>query len=69
MKYREIFASHFETCVLVFIFVFGAVMLAFFPMKEELARWIEGGTVVGILARAFGTPKTDTKSTEQGKTE
>lgn len=37
-------------------------MLAMFPMREEMSRWIENGAVIAILARAFGTPKTDTKT-------
>ncbi len=44
-----------EMMVLVFIFVFASVMLALFPGREELARWIENGAVIAILARAFGS--------------
>ncbi len=44
-----------EMLILVFIFVFGSAMLAAFPGKEELARWIENGAIVAILARAFGS--------------
>ncbi len=51
-----------EMLILVFIFVFGSAMLAAFPGKEELARWIENGAIVAILARAFGS---NTKSEDK----
>ena len=74
MKLREIIASHFdrvmELSILVFIFVFATVMLACFPMREEMSRWIENGAVIAILARAFGTPpKPGTDSIEKDKKE
>lgn len=58
MTFRAIFATHFEKIlemfVLVFIFVFGVVMLAKYQ-SEEMTRFIENGAVIAILARAFGT--------------
>ena len=44
-----------ELGVLVFLFVFGCLMLAWYPQREEMARYIENGAVIGILARCFGT--------------
>lgn len=43
-----------EVAVLLFIFVFSTLMLAYFK-NEEMARWIENGAIITILARAFGT--------------
>ena len=48
-----------EMGVLVFIFVFACVMLAIFKGNEELSRWIENGSVIAILARAFGSHGTE----------
>jgi hypothetical protein len=71
MTFREIIAAHFEKLaefgILVFIFVFATVMLAFFPMREEMARWIENGAVIVILARSFGTAKADAKPGSEPK--
>lgn len=71
---RDVLDAHFdkilEMGVLVFIFVFATLMLAFFKGNEEMSRWIENGAIIAVLARAFGTstktPKTEviTNSTE-----
>jgi len=67
---KEHFDKILEIGVLVFIFVFAAIMLAYVK-SEEMARWIENGAVITILARAFGTPKPaapDTITTVSSKT-
>lgn len=55
---KELLSSHFdkiwEMSILVFIFVFAVIMLAFFPQREEMSRFIENGAIIAILARAFG---------------
>ena len=58
-----------EMLILVFIFVFGCLMLAFFPMREELSRWIENGAIVAILARAFGSTAPAEKKDDTGNKE
>jgi hypothetical protein len=64
---------HFEILLLVFIFVFSTIMLAAFPMREEMARWIENGVVITIIARSMGVGKSDTGSksdtTKTGETD
>ncbi len=59
MTVKDLMADHAEKVmelgILVFVFVFATIMLALFPMREEMARWIENGAIVAILARAFGT--------------
>ncbi len=47
---KNLFETHFEILVLLFVFVFGAAMLAAFPMREEMGRWIEGGVAVAAIA-------------------
>ncbi len=57
MKIPEMTDHTKEMLLLSSIFIFGCVMLALFPGREELARWIENGAVIGIIARGFGTAK------------
>lgn len=52
----------FELLLLVFIFVFGTIMLAIRP-NDEMARWIEGGLVVSVIARGLGGSKPNDPST------
>ncbi len=65
---KELFHTHFEkifeTSVLVFIFVFSTFMLAFIK-NDEMARWIEGGTIIAVMIRSFGNKATpaNTKQT------
>jgi hypothetical protein len=55
MKGFGVFVStHFDMLLLVFIFVFSSLMLALFPMRDEMARWIEGGAIITIMARSMG---------------
>lgn len=63
---KDHFEAIFETCALLLVFLLGALLLAWFPDNEELANWISGGIVIGVLARAFqsngngkGKDKTD----------
>lgn len=55
---KDIIAAHFDKILeigtLVFVFVFATIMLAYVK-NEEMARWIEGGAVITVLARAFGS--------------
>ena len=51
---KSMIEAHFEVLILVFIFVFASGMLALFPMREELARWIENGAIITIIARGMG---------------
>ena len=53
--FRQNFEIVFEMCVLVVVFVLGALLLAWFPENENLSNWIMGGVVIGALARALGT--------------
>ncbi len=71
---KDVFKEHFdkilEISVLVFLFVFATVMLAYIK-SEEMARWIENGAIITILARAFGAPRPvapDTTTTISSKT-
>lgn len=54
---KAILEKHFDKIVeisaLMFIFIFATVMLAAFK-NEEMARWIENGAIIAILARTFG---------------
>ena len=53
-------ADHFELTMnqitMIIVFAFGAVMLARFPMSEEMGRWVEtaGMAVIGYLSRGIG---------------
>ena len=49
---KDFLNAHFEILTLVFIFVFSTVMLALVK-NEEMARWIEGGAVITVIARAM----------------
>lgn len=69
MTIRQILSAHIELTVLVFLFVFGCFMLAFFPNREEMSRFIENGAILGILARAFGTKSDDQKTADPTKEE
>ncbi len=46
--------AHFEVLILVFIFVFSTLALAFFK-NDEMARWIEGGAIITVIARSMGS--------------
>lgn len=63
---KDLFNSHFdkilEVGTLVFIFVFATLMLAFVK-NDEMARFIESGAVITILARAFGNKATAPNTT------
>jgi len=63
---KSVIESHFdkiwESLILLFIFTFATVMLAYFK-NEEMARWIENGAVITILARAFGSRGTAANTT------
>jgi hypothetical protein len=57
---KDLMRDHFdkvvEVGVLVFIFVFATLMLAFYGKgNDEMARWIENGAIITILARSFGS--------------
>lgn len=69
---KSILESHFdkilEMSILVFIFIFATIMLAKYPMNEEMTRWIENGAIIAILARAFGTsPRPNSQVTDVDK--
>ena len=49
------FESIFEMSFLLIIFIAGALLLARFPDNEQLASWVTGGAVIGVLARALGS--------------
>lgn len=55
---KDIIDEHFdkilEVSTLLFIFVFSTLALVF-AHNEEVARWIEGGAVLTVIARALGT--------------
>lgn len=40
---------HFETMALLLIFFGAGIMLAAFPMREEMSRWFEGGPVIAAI--------------------
>ena len=54
---KEAINAHFEKIlemgILVFIFVFGTAMLAKYGTADEMARWIEGGTVIAVIAQGL----------------
>ncbi len=50
---KNLIEAHFEVLILVFIFVFATVLLAVFPGREEMARWIENGAIVTVIARSM----------------
>ena len=49
------FEAVFENSLLIAVFIIGAVFLALFPANDDLADWIKGGAIIGVIARAFGT--------------
>lgn len=53
-----------EMLVLLAVFVIGAAFLAHYPQNQQLASWIEGGTIIGVLARALGGTSTNGKETK-----
>lgn len=46
---KHLIHQHFELLVLVFLFIFSTAMLAAFPQREEMARWIEGGVAIAAI--------------------
>lgn len=56
------FEAVFEMCILVVIFAIGCIFIAMFPNNEELARWITGGIVVGVIARAAQSNRNSSRS-------
>ena len=58
---KDFLNAHFEIIVLVFIFVFSTIMLALVK-SYEMARWIQGGAVITVIARAM-VPHTVTPNT------
>ncbi len=51
---KDFINAHFEVIILVFIFVFSTIMLALVK-SDEMARWIEGGAVITVIARSMGS--------------
>lgn len=61
--------EHFDVSILVFLFIFSAVMLAAFPTQEELGRFIENGALpVGIISYITGRRVGQLASTLADKT-
>ena len=56
----------FENSLLIVVFVGGALFLAFFPDNDNLADWIKGGAIIGVIARAFGTRNGGNNGTQSG---
>lgn len=55
---KDIIARNFETVfensLLITVFIVGGIFLAVFPDNDNLADWIKGGAIIGVIARAFG---------------
>ncbi len=51
---KDFLNAHFEVLILLFIFVFATIMLALVK-SDEMARWIEGGAIITVIARSMGS--------------
>lgn len=54
---KDIFTKHFEVIfemsVLLAVFVIGGLFLIWQPDNQQLASWVTGGAIIGVLARAL----------------
>jgi hypothetical protein len=69
---KDFISAHFDKIVevssLVFIFVFATFMLAHYQGNEEMARWIENGAIITVLARGLGGSKAPAANTTNTQT-